>query len=1165
LSPCPRQFTLAMKLISRWAQKLQSLLDTSDRASGTAVRRIVSNQPNACVPNTCSNGVSTRRYNWVTFFPLSLLYQFRLASNCYFLFLVVLVLIPGIAPVTPFSTIFPLMFVLSVSEVREFVEEYQAAKRDKRTNLQPVNLLKGKRIAREEVKPGDIVLLKRDERVPADILILQSASSDGSVYIETASLDGETNLKVRKCPNLVRNMTLGSLTTAELHVTCEEPHVEMYAFGGSIKDMRSGEREDLCLSNIVWRGCTVRNTEWTAGLVVYSGADCKVMLNTRSGLNRPSKVTGIVRQMNGVVLWICILQVVVCIVYASVGSSLFSSSAACWYLLGSGKQSWFPLFFAYFVLLSNLIPVSLWVCMELLKVAQAVMIEKDCLAGIKCNSKNIHEELGQITHVFSDKTGTLTMNKMKFVGLSVSGKLYHLPDEEEEEMDKRKTRAWEEGGKLVFPGVIPPNPDLIASVSESCKIENSNEFKLFECLSVCHSCERVVEPITGQLSNHASSPDEAALVSAAADCGCSFSSRPSANSIAIDVFFKKKIDTFDILHQIAFSSERRMMSVVIQRRADKSVCVMTKGADSSVFPLCVAGPVEETKKAVATFSYYGYRTLCVAVREIASVEEWERIKNNDELIESGLTLIGSTAVEDRLQEQVPSTLRALKAAGIKVCMITGDKRETAINIARSCGLISSRKNVYVMLSGGCSQADGQLADEAASHSVGGGAFVPLNYLESLAKTCWPKEYWQTEIANLGLVVGGGMTRNVSRETTGSGVVGSKNKFSLVLDGKGLQSIFASPSSTQQLVDVLSFEQCEAVVFCRVSPKQKGEIVKTVQNHLGSEKSTILAVGDGANDVPMINLANVGVGISGNEGSQAANSADYALSKFSDLYRLVFVHGRWNYRRTSKFLSLFLHKNFSFALVQFWFATVSAFSARTVYESSYMLLFNSIFGIVPLFLFGALDKDLDPDMDAPPNLWQPPSVTLAYWKEIVVPKLYLRAEKFSAKHVFKWFLLAICHSVIGFYFVWASWDFDTAAITPSGQTPSLMMASILVYTFEIFLLSAVTLYASASWTLILLLSIAICNIGAYFLFVFVYDLIFIPSYSWPVYQLAADTMGNMQFWAILVLSVSTAMLPLLWLSKSGTKKLTFANTIRQVKANAASSKIAHSSHCPITQL
>jgi magnesium-transporting ATPase (P-type) len=354
--------------------------------------------------------------------------------------------------------------------------------------------------------------------------------------------------------------------------------------------------------------------------------------------------------------------------------------------------------------------------------------------------------------------------------------------------------------------------------------------------------------------------------------------------------------------------------------------------------------------------------------------------------------------------------------------------------------------------------------------------------------------------------------------------------------------------------VLTFDQCEAVVFCRVSPKQKGEIVKTVLRLLSEGKKnrwSTLAIGDGANDVNMINIANVGVGISGNEGAQAANSADYAIAEFKDLHRLLFVHGRWNYRRTKDFIFMFIYKNFVCAMCIFWYATVSSFSAATLFESTYLLLFNSVFGIVPLFVFGAVDKDVDPINDGPPKDWQPPAVTASYWEEIVVPRLYRTAEKFSSKNFMKWCLVGIFHSVAPFYFTWGCWDYDAAAIDADGQVPSLWMSSILVYTAEIFLISIVTMYISASWTKLLVWSALVFNIGAYFLFVFVYDFIKLPDGQYPTTRIAGYVLGNVQFWIILLLTLMVSTGPMVWLKHLSkfrrTHKSSFTEVVMETKA------------------
>ena len=1132
-----------------------ALLGLRGKSELITERVIVANDPDCCVPNNVSNNISTRKYNWWTFLPISLIYQFRMASNCYFLMLVVLVLIPGLAPVSAFSTIFPLCLILTVSEIREFIEEYQASSRDKRTNTALVNLLVGKRVESASLRPGDIVLLKRDERVPSDIVVLQTANSDGSVYAETSSLDGETNLKVRKCPSVISSLTLGSLTSETFSVTCEQPNVDMYSFSGQLNRSKTSESQSLSIDNVVWRGCTIRNTEWMAGLVVYAGQECKVMLNARSGI-KPSKVTCIDRQMNRNVLGIFILQIIICAIFASVGSSNFSDLIGAvtnpWYMMGFADQSWFALFFAFFVLLSFFIPVSLWVSLEMLRLLQAVMMEHDS-SGIKCNAKNIHEELGQITHVFTDKTGTLTVNRMKFVGIAVPGRLYHIADDEESVVGPEM--------KLPFPGVTSPNPDLITLLKEALDNDlNGVESLLFEALSLCHSCERVVEPITGRLSNQSSTPDEAALVSAAAEVGRMFTARPRPNSVLVGDL------QYELLHVIPFTNVRRMMSVVV-RCPSGEIKVFSKGADSSIFPKCTTGSIEEIKVSVSNFAYHGYRTLCVA-RRVLTESEWARLESLvkaspseeevDGQVESEFEIIGVTALEDRLQDDVPETLRALKAGGIKVCMITGDKRETAINIAKACGLISSRKDVYVMLTGSPSVegADGQRAESEAV--VGGGAFVPLHFLDDVARTSWPREYWLSEVANLGVVTSCnsapppvGLIRNLSRESA-TGEEGRRN-FSLVIDGKGLQTIFASEKSTQQLVDVLTFDQCESVVFCRVSPKQKGEIVRTVQKYLQRTKGTwsTLAIGDGANDVNMINIANVGVGISGNEGAQAANSADYAITQFKDLYRLIFVHGRWNYRRTKDFIFVFIYKNFVCAMCLFWYATVSSFSAATLFESTYLLLFNSVFGIVPMFVFGAVDKDVDPDADCPPHVWQPLTVSKQYWREVVVPRLYKTGEKFSSRNFIKWCLIGIFHSVAPFYFTWGCWEYETGAIADNGQVASMWMSSTLVYTAEIFLISIVTMYVSASWTRLLVWSTLIFNLGAYFLFVMVYDYIRLPGGFYPVWLIAQATLGNPGFWIILALTLVVSTAPIYWFKKLNqlrpSYQPTYANAILETKA------------------
>jgi len=398
--------------------------------------------------------------------------------------------------------------------------------------------------------------------------------------------------------------------------------------------------------------------------------------------------------------------------------------------------------------------------------------------------------------------------------------------------------------------------------------------------------------------------------------------------------------------------------------------------------------------------------------------------------------------------------------------------------------------------------------------------VPYHHLQEIAARRWhpsptecpqAHEYWLTEARDLGLTSGSSDDLNESSDTS--------KHFSVVIDGKNLQNILSSKSSTDQLVKVFTFSQCEGVIFCRVSPQEKGDIVKLVKNSFLSGYSTrektrsILAIGDGANDVNMIKIANVGVGVAGREGSQAANSADYSVKQFSDLYRLLFLHGRWNYKRTRIFISVFLYKNFSFALTQFWFGTVSQFSGQTAYDSTYLMLFNSVFGIVPLFVFGLWDMDVDPDIH--------PGSDEKSWMEQIVTRLYSTEARFSSVSILLWCCLGLVHSLIVFYGAWYGWG----SAVSFGREASLWMTSILSYTVEVILVSLMNLWVAYSWSTLFIVSLVVFNIGLYFAFVFVYNVIPLNGNGQYVYEIAQSTMGNGSFWLAMVLLVSIAIFPL----------------------------------------
>ena len=1236
----------------------------------------------------CGNAISTRKYSWFSFLPVSLLFQFRSISNAYFLLTAGIMLIPDVSPINPFSAIAPLCFVLIVSEIREFVEEYQKYTRDVETNSTVVKrLVKNETgsidlmpVSWESLHPGDLVVLYDRDKIPADIVLAASSSSNFS-YVETSNLDGETNLKTREAPSL-----LGDAFTLIPGASGDEPedydfsglfdhklvfesaNPDMYRFKGTVGD------NSLSIGNMMLRGCSMRNTTWAVGVCVYTGHETKAMLNSTSLGVVPSKKTNVERRMNLMVLMVFGCQLLL-IMGATLGFAATNDDVSVsWYLDGLSSFSSGFAALSFFVLLNTIIPMSMWVSLEVLKFFQASLMQADaCMKdpvrnlGCVAHAKNLHEELGQVTHVFTDKTGTLTCNRMEFKGCAVNGRVFAVdknvvadfqdPSLVETSLADKKPKK--KRRELGFAGAIPIDEKLLELISSSIDAGvDSVESEFFKCIALCHSCERVQKhdhavkakaksrkggwfarfrrktvPTAGATESSSSqphsilknigvsrvyasrpetpdhdrvstdsvdakvakymyqstSPDEAALVSSAADIGYIFHKRlPSA--VQVDIGGVAYV--YEVVHQVAFTSDRRMMSVIVRLTrkgadavSDGRIVVYTKGADSSVIPLCdQTAVVRHTQWAVEIFADKGLRTLCLARREW-SVAEWaafeSRIKKASEDLESrdakvaeidaeietNMTLLGCTAVEDKLQPGVHETVAALRAAGIAVCMITGDKRETAINIARSCKLVNSEHNVYTMstqdnMYGGGNfihvdslammVGDGRAdplwgmttegrVDAGAKRDSAAGRKLSLPMEESAASGIAVREHHlsrislsplatESRIAALSSGRSGMMPRVEAGDSpvahpSPSAVRKEYNKFCIVLDGAALSILLANPSQTKKLLAVMAHPQCEAAVFCRVNPKQKGLIVKSCRSRLAA--GCVLAIGDGANDISMIKEAHVGIGIYGEEGWQAAGSADYAITKFKDLYRLLFVHGRWNYVRITFFISFFMYKNYAFTFLQFWMASLSAWSGLSVLDDVCVLVFNSVFMVAPLFAAGLFDKDISPDADRPSKgtINHPPSLTDDAWYVHVVPKLYgvgQRNELFRAKRVMGWLVVGLIHSLVVFFGAFSSWGFSaSAAIEPNGFNASLPMIQQSMYTALLMALSLLHAMMIRDWNILYAAMNLLLHVVLYIVFTAVYDTLTLQPYSY----IAGATFTNWNFWFTFFITLSVCVLPL----------------------------------------
>lgn len=843
-------------------------------------RLIQLNNPVGNAANRWSdNHVSTAKYNVVTFLPKFLFEQFSKYANLFFLFTAILQQIPSVSPLNKYTTVVPLAIVLMVSAAKELFEDYKRKTSDKSLNHSRAQVLKGLIFTDTRwinVAVGDIVRVESEEPFPADLVLLASSEPEGLCYIETANLDGETNLKIKQAlpetAHLIDPAELGRLSG---RVRSEQPNSSLYTYEATLTMSAGGEEKELPLTpeQLLLRGATLRNTPWIYGVVVFTGHETKLMRNASA---TPIKRTDVERLLNKQILMLVAILLILSSV-STIGDLVIRSTAGTklTYLdytsLNYAKQFFLDIF-TYWVLYSNLVPISLFVTLDLIKYYQAFLINNDLDIYFPdtdtpavCRTSSLVEELGQIEYIFSDKTGTLTCNIMEFKECSIGGIQYAVTVPE----DRRATSNDDINGVHNF-----------VRLRENLQTHSSRS-AIHHFLALLATCHTVIPERTekNDIRYQAASPDEAALVEGAVLMGYKFVARkPRAVMIEID----GQEYEYELLAVCEFNSTRKRMSTIF-RCPDGKVRVYCKGADTVILErLAKDNPmVDVTLQHLEDYATEGLRTLCLAMREVPEQEfqEWqqvfekasttvggnraEELDKAAEIIEKDLFLLGATAIEDRLQDGVPETIHTLQTAGIKVWVLTGDRQETAINIGMSCKLISEDMTLLII-------------NEENSTATRNSLQKKLEAVRSQAATG-----------------------------------GELDTLALVIDGKSLTYALEKDMETLFL-DLAVI--CKAVICCRVSPLQKALVVKLVKRH---RKALLLAIGDGANDVSMIQAAHVGVGISGVEGLQAARSADVAIGQFRYLRKLLLVHGAWSYQRISKAILYSFYKNIAMFMTQFW--------------------------------------------------------------------------------------------------------------------------------------------------------------------------------------------------------------------------------------------------------
>lgn len=778
---------------------------------------------------TETNKVVTSKYNVVTFLPIFLFEMFSRVAYLYFLIQAGLSWWSVVSPYSGIGSTLALLFVLFVAGVKAIWEDMKRHQEDQRMNTSITHRLcpdgTVEDILWTDVRVGDAIVVKDGENFPADLLCLRSALPDNVCFIRTTNLDGETNLKIRK-PLDLKNSTgdggsvsLSDVTRLDITLKAEPPNNNLHKFKGSAvirnetyrtmplspgssrmmwenDPSKPSEKPSVqvavTMNEMLLRGCTLKNSGEIVGLVVYTGKHSRIQMNATK---TPLKVGSFDRFLNFQITLVILMQLCMCL-FLAIANYIWQKSVGInhYYLAltyaveGVYTNGFVQIvinFLTFWILLSYLVPISLFVTLEIVKFWQGfvfINFDKDMKDPVteehaRCRNSNLNEDLGKVEYIFSDKTGTLTSNEMQLRQLSIKGQVlgssaFRLEDHEElQGMDALKkfdmrlwraakavtsTPAWNtlviSGGSqqnvmayhhsnpshgtadtlgiayrnLNLEEFDPNAPDIgsmvdtvtmvqrdKAAVARSALTLGHHMVDFFTNICLCQSL--ILEPSTeeGQAVYQGPSPDEVALVDAARQMGFEFKNR-AQTSITLNMLGKEVV--YEVLNVMEYSSERGCMSV-IARSPDGTVRLYCKGADTKVMKKLRIGTdrelLERTNNDLHTFAKQGLRTLVIGSKMIPEkvYVDWDtryqeasrlfdgRDQAMDALgneIERDLELIGVTAIEDKLQDGVPEAIKTLLDANIRVWMITGDKQETAVNIAVSCSLVQNVDEVMML-------------------------------------------------------------------------------------------------------------------------------------------------------------------------------------------------------------------------------------------------------------------------------------------------------------------------------------------------------------------------------------------------------------------------------------------------------------------------------------
>ncbi|CDR96755.1 phospholipid-translocating P-type ATPase, flippase family protein, putative [Babesia bigemina] len=971
-----------------------------------------------------SNFIRTTKYSLLSFLPRVLLFQMTRLGNLIFLGVSFLQLIKEVSDSNGLPTyLIPVVFVVAVCVARELASDLARWRNDREENGRTVHVFRGGKLLKmkqQDICVGDIVKVHAYEYFPSDLVLLNCCDEHGVCNIETKNADGESNVKykhvVPKLAALFRNDE--EAARAQIKIVCEPPSDNLNSFSGmayytnddadelqasrlkllrSMPSLRGDPAESLPeigttihkvqlhFDQLLLRGTSMVNTQWAYCVAVYVGHQTRLLKGSiGSSRRKNSKLEGVYQRNMFTVMIImfgCVLISALMGVYWQLTMSAdhdylhVSANSSAWrtFLVTCGSMM---------LLLAAMIPVDLIILWEVVRMAESWQIRWNpemVSDGKRAESRSdqLIEDLAHVTHIYTDKTGTLTQNVMtlKALGFGAVGNV--STPRCGEQFWSMYNRQDPEIRKMLREFV------LVGSLCHSVVIRkvNGEEIKRRpeRVLKTVDGATRLVAIDNVPVEYDAASPDELALLNGIAELGCVFTNRRTVTEIDIslvtpeaqklmlstedyELWLSSKEDgyvpalRFTILDAVAFDSSRKCMSVVVQG-GDGRILTLCKGADSALLSLLRSTQhikVSDIQEQLHDFATVGLRTLVFAVRELSAPEyqAWHESyatallagESRDDAVanvvadmERDMKLVGCSGIEDLLQEDVGDVIRDLKEAGILIWVLTGDKLETALSIGRSTNIVDDDTCNAVL-----SDPDPHVvSSEIAMHILNCVGPSRMGSKSELPVV-------RSVFCNICAVE---VPEPQQRRRRSSAPEFSK--FCVTVTGEVLQTVYADEELKAQFFRLAQL--AGVVIACRMTHKQK--FLLTRDNSKLNAYGTSLAIGDGANDVDMILAADVGVGIDGREGHQACRSADFTIAQFRFLRQLLFVHGREALRKNKFLLYFCIFRNFSFSFVNVIYNFQTGFSGVSVFNTWSKQVINLFFTSFPLMFYVILDREV----------------------------------------------------------------------------------------------------------------------------------------------------------------------------------------------------------------